>query len=116
MFLTDLNKIRAIFPEYKKLDDYSLIYILYKKYYSDFSVDEYYHKIGLANYISYSTKVKFQTVGSWTECIIFLAISGIIIYALLNIMKETLLYLFVGKKFSWNWVGIRSRANIKITS
>lgn len=45
-----------------------------------------------------------STRGSWRSVILWWIVGSYILYIVLNIIKETLLYMFFGKKFSWDFL------------
>lgn len=67
-----------------------------------YNLDPIYAKDG-TNLRSHTYTLVEKTEGNWTEVIKILALGTGISYAVLNLIKETLFYVFLGKKFSWKW-------------
>ena len=54
--------------------------------------------------LNYKAKVVSEIQGSWEDVIAWWFGGLVVIFFGLNIAKESLLYVFIGKKFSWNWL------------
>lgn len=56
------------------------------------------------NHGSYTFSIEFKTEGSWKETFEWWLEGGGLIYIILNLIKETLIYLAFGRKFTWDWL------------
>lgn len=52
---------------------------------------------------SYILTIVPQTVGSWSSVLAIWFFGILITYTVLNILRETLIYIIYGKKFTWDW-------------
>jgi len=53
------------------------------------------------NHEPYTVSIEFKTEGSWKDAFEWWLVGSAMIYSILNIIKETLVYLAFGRKFSW---------------
>lgn len=56
----------------------------------------------VASWFTYSMSHYVQ--GSWTNVILWLVIGFLVVYIVLNIIRETLNYIFFGRHFQWDWL------------
>jgi len=59
-----------------------------------------------SNHKPYTFSIEFKTIGSWKEVFEWWLAGGGLIYIILNIIKETFIYLAFGRKFTWGWMKI----------
>lgn len=108
--ISKIKKFRLQHPEYNNKTDQELADILYEKYYSDMPKEVYYQKINLrkvyfaSNSQNYYLSLSHKLQGSWHDVFYWLVLGLISIYVILNIFKETLIYVVFGRKFTWNWL------------
>lgn len=67
-------------------------------------VDDYLNKYKTPESQNYQVTLVNSIRGSWGSAVMWwtLGLGGV--YIVLNLIKETLLYVFLGKKFSWRWL------------
>jgi hypothetical protein len=56
------------------------------------------------NHGPFTVSLEIGTEGSWKKALEWWLGGGGLIYIILNIIKETLVYLAFGKKFTWDWI------------
>lgn len=63
-----------------------------------------YRNIQAPSYQNYTLRLQKKTIGSWESAILWwvLGVGGS--YIVLNIIRETLNYIFFGKSFDWLWL------------
>lgn len=65
---------------------------------------DYSNNLPIPNQKNYTTSFIESVRGSWGAAIAWWFFGVLGGYILLNVAKETLLYLFLGKKFDWSWL------------
>ena len=90
------EKARILCAKYKRQDalDAGL---------SNYQIDNYI-KSNLIDQKNYSLNTVYKVEGSWITVILYSLVGISMGYVVLNIIRETLLYIFFGKKFSWKWL------------
>lgn len=73
--------------------------------YSNYEIDSFI-KSNLIDQKNYSLNTDYKVEGSWATMILYSLIGISMGYVVLNIIRETLLYIFFGKKFSWKWLSL----------
>lgn len=63
-----------------------------------------YDKLITPDQINYKFSVKTKTEGGWPTAIGWAVLGSLIVYIILNIARETLNYLLIGKPFDWIWL------------
>lgn len=66
--------------------------------------DDYLDKYETPTNRNYTLNLTYATRGSWISTILIWGIGISASYVVLNLARETLLYIFLGKKFSWEWL------------
>jgi hypothetical protein len=67
-------------------------------------VEDYSDKYPTPQYKNYTLNLVNGSRGSWWIVLLVWTIGLSLLYAILNIFRETLLYMVLGKKFSWEWL------------
>lgn len=116
--IPNITRIRNFIPVYNNLSDTELSNKIYNQFYSQNFSKEHFNNIFFAP-ISKNEKSKlkgwtlvtvsnikliYEKSGSWAHVIYLLLFGALFSYSILNILKETFIYLFIGKKFSWKWL------------
>lgn len=65
---------------------------------------DYIDKYETPSYMNYQLVLSHKTAGSWGSAVMWWVFGLFGIYAILNIIKETLLYIIFNKKLSWKWL------------
>lgn len=65
--------------------------------------DDYIENYKTPQYQNYTLNVVNSTRGSWGSAFSWWVFGGLGVYIVLSILREALLYLFLGKPFSWEW-------------
>lgn len=63
-----------------------------------------YNKLQTPELKNYTLNLSYKDDGSWLSVAGWSIIGSLISYAVLNIIRETLNYMFLGKKFDWEWL------------
>lgn len=98
----DLNLFREKYPKYNNWTDERLLRVFERKN-AEEGVPES-NKEWMCAKKTNNQAYKFRMQGSWWEVLYYWLIFPILAYIVLNIIRETLIYLAFGRRFTWDWL------------